>query len=409
LHPPYSYYNPMTGTPPLAIDPVTGIITCTPTWLGRYLVTVCCNEWRNGIMINTIHREFQFVVTDCAKNVVADLPSLPNDPATFTLNCANYTVNFVNTSIGGTTWFWDFGVPGAAGDTSTLFQPTFTYPDSGTYKVKLVVNPGTHCADSIVKLVKIYPPFNAQFADSGSLCPGSQIGFLDRSDSSRSPVVNWLWAFGDGDTTMLQNNIHSYKTSGAYFVTLIAQNSKNCTDTFTRQLVIDDFIPLAGNDTIIIKGQSIQFNATGGTQYYWEPANNLSNPAIGNPIGSYPDTGQFRYLINIVSASGCKALDTLQVIVVSQPEFFVPTAFSPNGDGKNDVLIPFAVGYKSLHYFKIFDRLGEVVYTGQNFETGWDGTFKGTKAETGTYFWEIRYVDALGNDGIKKGDVTLVR
>ena len=166
----------MPGFPPVQIDPRTGIITGTPNRVGRYLVTVCCTEWRNGSVINISKREFQFVVTDCSKVVVADIPQLSTAPNTYIVNCKDFNVHFINNSTGGFSYKWDFGVEGNAG--STDFEPNFVYPDTGTYIVKLIVNPGTTCPDSISRFVKIYPVFHSDFEDTGTYCPGLPIKFV---------------------------------------------------------------------------------------------------------------------------------------------------------------------------------------------------------------------------------------
>jgi PKD repeat protein len=160
---PYSAGVPMAGNPVIKIDPVTGLITGTPNIQGRFVVNVCVNEWRNGSIINTTRREFQFVVTNCSKAVIANVPQLPLEPNTYIINCKSKTVSFTNNSQGGFSYFWDFGVSGVSDDTSNAFQPTYTYPDTGTYKIKLVVNRGTTCPDSIERLVKIYPDFSTAF------------------------------------------------------------------------------------------------------------------------------------------------------------------------------------------------------------------------------------------------------
>ena len=126
-------------------------------------------------------------------------------------------------------------------------------------------------------------------------------------------------------------------------------------------------------------------------------------------MGYYPDTGVYKYEVLIESSFGCKGYDTIQVIVVGQAAFYVPNAFSPNGDGKNDIFRPIAIGYRNLNHFRIFNRWGEKVYFGQSLDSGWDGYYKGRPAELGVYFWELSYTDRLGKQGIMKGDVTLMR
>ena len=409
ITPPYSAATPFTGAPSIQIDPHTGIITGTPNRIGRYLVTVCCHEWRNGVLINTTKREFQFVVTDCSKVVVASIPQYSTDVNTYIVECDSFTVNFVNTSKGGFAYHWDFGVPVITSDTSDDFQPSYTYTDTGVYTVKLVVNPGSTCPDSISRFVKVFPKFHAAFSDSGLQCPDLPIYFKDQSETTIKPITSWSWNLGDGTFTNVQDPVHTYSAGGTYNVTLISQNIKNCIDTFVSQVVIDNFKPNAGKDTIIVKGETIYFNATGGSSFLWSPATYLSNPNIPDPIGYYPDTGVINYTVTVKSASGCTGADTIKVWVVNQAAFFMPTAFTPNGDGLNDVFRPVVVGYKSIRSFRIYNRWGQVVYASDNITDGWDGTYNHKHADMGTYFWQINYTDRFGKESYLKGDLTLVR
>ncbi|NDC41120.1 MAG: PKD domain-containing protein [Chitinophagia bacterium] len=405
----YTAQNPLIGFPPIEIDPVTGLITGTPSQLGRFLVTVCCHEWRGGRIINTIRREFQFVVTDCSKKVVACIPQYSSDINTYIVECRDFKVNFVNCSSGGFSYHWDFGVEGTNADTSNEFQPSFVYPDTGVYTVRLTVNPGSTCPDSISRFVKIFPVFRTAFTDSGLFCPGSPIQFTDQSSASIKPILFWKWTFGDGDSATEQNPAHTYKYGGTYNVQLVSSNVKNCIDTSLMQVIVSNFKPFAGHDTIIIKNESIQFNANGGTSYLWTPATYLNNPNISDPVGFYPDTGRFSYSLFVKSAYGCSGYDTVRVWVVNEAVFIVPNAFTPNGDGRNDVFRPVAVGYTKLNYLRVYNRFGEQVYLGTSLTDGWDGTYKQQQAELGTYYWQISYVDRFGKDSYMKGDVTLIR
>lgn len=403
---PFSAVNPMAGFPQIKIDPVTGIISGTPNIAGRFVVTVCCHEWRNGMMINTVFRDFQFVVTNCSKAVVANIPILSDEPNTYIIQCEGLTVHFSNKSEGGFSWHWDLGVPGA---TSTEFEPTYTYPDTGTYTVTLVVNPGSTCADSITRLVKVYPSFKTDFSVSGLHCPGSQLSFTDLTESTYKPVVSWTWNFGDGQSSSQQNPVHIYSAGNDYNVSLISKNVKGCTDTAIQDIYIEKFKPFAGNDTIIVSGERINFNATGGLFYTWTPGTNLNATSIPNPTGTYPDTGHFAYNVYIKSEAGCEGNDSIKVWVVAQSSYFVPNAFSPNGDGINDLLRPIAIGYSANNYFRIFNRFGEVVFASKDFSEGWNGTYKGQRADMGTYFWELSVTNRFGKREFYKGDVTLIR
>lgn len=404
----YSATTPISGIPPLQINAVTGLMTGTPNAVGRFVVTVCVSEWRNGSVINTISRDVQFVVTNCSKAVVANIPELEDEPNTYTIECKGYTVHFTNLSTGGFSYLWDFGVPGG---TSTEFEPTFTYPDTGTYIVRLQVNAGSTCPDSISRLVKIYPFYSANFDWTGKLCPGEPIQFNDLSTATYPPVVSWQWSFGDGSTSDQQNPVHVYaKPGGHQEVTLTSKSKLGCRDMITKTLPIPYFNPFAGNDTIVVLGYPYSLNGTGSQFYEWSPATYLSSPNIHNPEVNFPDTGRYNFILKGTNEEGCIAFDTIEVWVVSYGQAFVPNAFSPNGDGINDVLMPRIVGYSNINYFYIFNRYGQKVFSSTNDNyPAWDGTYNGKMGDVGTYYWVMDLTAADGTKVTRKGDITLIR
>ena len=405
----FSMDRPMAGNPQVQIDPATGMISGTPNISGRYVVTVCCHEWRNGAIINTVTREFQFVVTDCSKAVVANIPQYSSEFNTYVVSCDGYTVHFDNLSTGGFDYRWDFGLGDHMSDTSTAYEPSFTYPDTGTYTVRLVVNRGSTCPDSISRLVKVYPYFSTDFTYDGLQCPGEPLDFSDLSRATFNPVTRWLWKFGDGATSDDQHPSHAYAAGGNYNVTLVSQSIKGCVDSMKKNVTVDAFVPFAGDDTVIVKGESILFHAGGGDTYAWTPAIFLNDTTIGNPVGYYPDTGRISYVVYIRSHYGCEGYDTIHVQIVGQASVFVPTAFTPNGDGLNDGLRPVGIGYRKLSFFRIYNRYGQEVYYSGDLRAGWDGTFHGAPAPSGVYYWALRITDRFGQEQLLKGDVTLLR
>ena len=407
----YSASQPMLGEPPLQVDPKTGLITGTPNQTGRFVVTVCCNEWRNGVIINTVKREFQFVVTNCSRAVVANIPQYSDEFNTYIVNCKSRTVNFTNLSTGGFAYSWDFGVPGTNTDTSNQFEPNFTYPDTGTYVVKLVVNRGSTCPDSISRFVKVYPDFKGDFSINGLPCPKGIIQFTDLSTATYGPINSWKWDFGDGRFSNIQSPIHTYDTGGHYDIVFVPKSIKGCTDTIRKDINVEYFRPFIGvvSDTFIVKGERILFNASGGIQYTWTPSTYLSDPNIANPVGYYPDTTTITYIVHVKSEVGCEGNDTVTVRVVNQSVLFVPSGFTPNNDGLNDVLRPLGVGYRKINYFRVYNRYGQLVFYTVNFGQGWDGTLQGKPADIGTYYWQLSTTDRFGIEQKMKGDATLIR
>ena len=159
--PPYNGTNPMSALPALAINSATGLMTGTPNMLGQWVVGVCVSEYRGGVLIDVNKRDFQFNVVNCPGIPTSSIPSQ-------TVFCFGYNVNFTQTSIGATTYHWDFGDPTSIIDTSNTITPSWTYADSGTYVVTLIINPFacnaffiTSSSDFINPLNKMTVPFFA--------------------------------------------------------------------------------------------------------------------------------------------------------------------------------------------------------------------------------------------------------
>ena len=126
----YSETNPINGNPALAIDSKTGKLTLIPTLTGQFVVGIIVKEYRKGVLISQTRRDYQFNVQACVIDVVASYFAP-------TVVCG-YTYQFRNQSTGGQRYHWDFGVAGTNTDTSNQFQPSFTFPAAGKYKVKLI-------------------------------------------------------------------------------------------------------------------------------------------------------------------------------------------------------------------------------------------------------------------------------
>lgn len=172
--------------------------------------------------------------------------------------------------------------------------------------------------------------------------------------------------------------------------------------------VIPPVLAFAGNDTVVVAGQPLQLNATGAVNYSWFPPNNLSNPLIANPVALLND--DISYRVKVSTKEGCFAFDSLKVKVYkTPPEIFVPTIFTPNGDGLNDLLRPVPVGISRFVYFRVYNRFGQLVYSANNFISGWDGKFKGRDQGNESFVWHALAEDYLGNEMYRKGQTTLIR
>jgi gliding motility-associated-like protein len=163
-------------------------------------------------------------------------------------------------------------------------------------------------------------------------------------------------------------------------------------------------ISVSPDSTMIIYGQSVSLSATGDSGYTWFPSTWLSCTECASPVAT-PDSN-IKYYVEVTNAQGCSALDS--VIIDIEPTFYIPNAFTPNGDGLNDVFRPECVGYIALDAY-IFNRWGELLYHWNTLDGGWDGTFKGTTVQEDTYVYMMTATTYTHKTYRKIGSVTLLR
>lgn len=178
----------------------------------------------------------------------------------------------------------------------------------------------------------------------------------------------------------------------------------------TVLITVDDPKVDAGPpDTAIVINQPLQLFALGTAEVYsWSPPNGLNDATIQNPLAILSDNQ--RYIVKILTAAGCTASDTINVKVYKlKPGFYVPNAFTPNGDGLNDIFKPIPIGMKSLRYFRVYNRNGIMVFSTGQFNDGWNGNYKGSPQDADTFVWTAEGEDYLGNIISEKGSVTLIR
>jgi gliding motility-associated-like protein len=165
-------------------------------------------------------------------------------------------------------------------------------------------------------------------------------------------------------------------------------------------------------DTIAYPGSVIPLraNSDSGIIYSWSPSLGLSNPNIPDPIATVGNIGEdLTYQVVVTSAAGCVGEGYVRIRIYKGPEIYVPTAFTPNGDGKNDRLTPFPVGINELKAFRVFNRWGNEIFSTRRLHDGWDGRLQGREQPAGIYVWVVEAVTSAGKLIEKKGTVTLIR
>ena len=197
-------------------------------------------------------------------------------------------------------------------------------------------------------------------------------------------------------------------SSGNYFARLY--NSNGCTVTTRTQNILVD-LPRKGityPTEYVVSGLPYKLGARDfGIVYQWSPAMYLDDPNIVAP--QFKSNSDQSYTIRIETTSGCVTVDTQAVKIVPFAEIQVPTAFTPNNDGKNDVLRPVLMGIKELRYFRVYNRWGQLLYETKTANTGWDGRIGGTQQKTEVVVWVAEGVGSDGRIYLRKGTSAIIK
>lgn len=193
--------------------------------------------------------------------------------------------------------------------------------------------------------------------------------------------------------------------------TVSVTDNKGCPKPATDEVLVTVRYPTAYipfSDTSLVLGETLQFDVPGAEFYKWTPSQWLSDDTVSNPVTAPLDSIEYR--LHTVTKEGCVTDDTVRIKVFKlPPSFYVPTAFSPNNDGLNDVLRPITLGIKSMKYFRVYNRGGQLLFSTTERGKGWDGTYKGNPQDPATYVWTAEGVTYKGENIVRKGAAVLVR
>jgi gliding motility-associated-like protein len=410
------YSEQAPAGPNLSLDPVTGILQGKIDVAGTYDLTISALDYRSGVLLDSTTEDLYLKVYDCGAltKPVASIPDSINSCTDFTILFPNYSQPiYQNVNWNNTTFSWNFG----DGDSSQAVYPTHTYADTGTYKARLIIFPGQYCADTTFSSVIVYPFVHAAFDYSDS-CADRYINFTNISNSTSGAISSSSWEILEDTTLLFSSNgfNSSYdfaKAPQTYKIKLAVRNDKGCEAEDSAELnIYRSPNPLLTHDTILSRGASLHMMVDDGNsnfdgQYLWVPSLGLSDPLIAEPV--LESTTDTIYYVMIKNKFGCELTDSIRVKYYTGPDIYVPNAFSPNQDGKNDIFKPIPVGISTMSYFRVFDRYGQLVFETRTPNQGWDGNIHGLPSPEGAYVWEVAGTDLNGKLVMKKGTVVLIR
>ncbi|MCW8898228.1 MAG: PKD domain-containing protein [Flavobacteriales bacterium] len=287
---------------------------------------------------------------------------------------------------------------------------------NGSVQVMLTTISGTTCSDRADTMtITVNNPLTVDFSFSGQ-CVGQAINFYDSTVVASGSILSWEWNFGDGGFGFVQNPTHTYLSDGNYTITLVVTTTTGCKDSISQSITINP-LPIAdfsfGLPPFYV-GVDVNINdqSSGANSWNWDFGDDLGTSNIQNPVYNYTVPGVYVITQYVTSAAGCVDSTSKEIkieednVIIYPPNF--PTAFTPNGDGNNDVF--FVRGGPFVYVnFRIYNEWGEMIFSSNDAENGWNGTHNGEEVPVGTYVYTIKAetIDGLKYD--KSGKIALIR
>lgn len=350
----------------------------------------------------------------CIDDSIITVKVNPSPVAAFTVNTnpqcfPGHQFVFTNTSSiysGTMQYVWDMG----DGIAKTSADVTYAYAKAGNYKVKLLLDAAGGCKDSAFTNIVVHPVPAADF-NIQNICVNLQVPLNNRTFNNTTSTVNYLWNFGNGHFDNVKNPVYSYPVAGTYPVTLSVSTAQ-CPASFDSKTINVVIEAVTKGITYPVKDAAFNFPEqlqarNISKNIVWTPATNLNNRYILNPVfnGVTPQL----YTIEIKTPSGCVTVDTQLVKTHKKIEIYVPTGFTPDGNGVNERLRPVLIGFSKVNYFRIYDRWGKMIFSMNSDQPGWNGYINGYPASTQTVVWMIEAVDVDGVVHRKQGTTVLIR
>lgn len=393
------------------------------TWIWDFGDGSAMSNEQNPIHIYNSEGTFNVSLTVISEYGCTDIVTLPTvvypaPVADFTapLACPDDTIQYtdLSTIVSGSiiAWEWDFD----DGSTSVDQNPMHSFQFSNdSFYVLLVAHSNFGCTDTAINLIETYPFPTFQFGPNQAAgCQPLTVNFQDSSEVEGGIITNWEWTFGDGSASYAEDPIHIYVNDGSYYVGLDITTSHGCTfsDSLLYPIVVyplpqADFNPY--HEEVSINTPEVDFTDLSVDAILWEwqfGDGGYSNEV--NPTHTYTDTGLYQVTQIVYSDFGCIDTAIHTINVYGEFAFFVPNAFTPNGDSKNNTWRAYGMNVIDYQMY-VFNRWGEIVFETQEITDAWDGTYNGVLVQDDVYVWKVVLIDVNGDEHQFYGHVTVLK
>jgi gliding motility-associated-like protein len=391
-------------TPPdSVIIPASGTLaTITITPIQDYT-----KEGFEKVVINILNACTGDIVDSLVIDVFDNLPSLILSDDS--LLCAKEPFRLQVSGDSIFNWFWRSTPDSKIDEPSGQF--TYGYPDTTTTYYISAEYKGCY-TDTQSVVANVQPTPIPQIMNDTALCLRQPLKIEVGIGPDHFTDYTYVWFPGTNlDDPFAREPNFWIDGAGTFTYVLAAQTPLGCTGLDTFTIVTRPAVELTDvTENFTAKyGQVVQLNADATNVEYWAwtPDRLLDYPNIKDPKATATDPTTF--MVIGMNFWGCKDTAYVKMDIDYSMLETIPSAFSPNGDGRNDVFRIGQMKYQRLLEFRIFSRWGHEVYSSTDLNKGWDGTYKGEPQEVGVYHYIIRVATPDGKMRTFKGDVTLVR
>jgi len=323
-------------------------------------------------------------VTSPANNITLTL--IPTNPNCTNANSGSVVAN-VTGGNGSISFNWNF-----IGSSNTISNLA-----AGTYNVTVTDDVGCTKTDSATLIAN--QPVVLDLGIDRNFCVGGNTTL-----NAPTGFTSYVWSTGETTESIIVDATSNYSVT--------VTNASGCTGSDAVVLtVFDNPVVTLPADTSIYDNNKILFApAVDGSKvnatYLWQPETSLTCNDCEKPVASPDDT--ITYLLVFTDANGCVDSASTTINIIKGAKIFMPNVFSPNGDNKNDILLPKSIGVKSISW-KVFNRWGELVFVTNDLNVGWDATFKGDAQPSGVYIYTMSVTFKNNTSNSYNGSVTLIR
>jgi len=322
----------------------------------------CINPYYQDINMHYVHADF--AITDLGSYILND-----------TTTCLGDAFSFTNTSENSDVYKWEYDSKTSI--TKDIDSYTFTKTD--TFNIHLyVTNNAYGCKDDTIKQVIVSKKPSVKGIIE-PICKGIGTVKLGTKDTLMNHIYTWT-----------PSNVSPSKNT-IYTVT-VTDTINHCASTDdVLAVVIEDIDPVYWDTTIII-GDKVKLpidNQYGTVNFTWNPSDGLNCVQCAYPIAQPLKDIQYNVIMKDNNNCGFLSTGVFKITVKPETHLKLPTTFTPNGDGINDIIYVKGWGVKSLETFEIYNRWGELIFKTNNIDEGWDGYYKGELQNNDVYAYKV--------------------